>query len=1038
MKRILLQCLCLICLMTELFAQSGISRKPVDVFNDSICFVYLSNGGIDAYEKRTINEVYSENGNLYVPLNDGDVVVYVAEEYDSCSWYAPLLPEMLTYKFNNKYNANLNVDVVADTVSDTIRFSLNAIGKRLTASFNLSDNNAVAYIDTVLQVSKETRVRFDEPVYYVVTYPGYNIMQSVKVSDEVWEGGGDGTEEINLTEDMLYTNKPSEVGDDLANMLDNNPATCFHTVYGATYDATVMPYITITLDNPVEKIKFYYMSRNHGNYNPMALNLYASDGMEWKLVKSFTAENDDLPLETAAEYTSPAIDLGGSYKYLKLEQTASEYHNNHMVFAEFRLYKVTDVSEPEKVQDAVYELKKVPFGRVYTIDVDWLTNGENPVPRIDINVDGGYLQIHNNKDTYYRANFRITGYGVYDDFEDSVNIKGRGNSTWSYSKKPYRLKFDSKRKPFGLTNGKSWVLLANAQTGALMANAIAMKAGQLAGAPYTNHIIPVDLYMDGYYVGSYMFTEKVGFGNNSVDVDDSHGNGYMLELDTYYDETYKFRTNKYSLPANVKEPDLSDYTTDVVLEKFDAIKNDFNTFETALYNGETIGDKIDLEACARFMLANDLVLNQELGHPKSTYLWREDVTSPDSKIIFGPLWDFDWAFGYESTTSYCDISSSSSIFSSSMYGSAGYRFFYDLMNNKEFKKYYYKVWQEFLEKGHIEELQEFIQDYYDFAESSFLNNYNVWYDGYNYESTISKVQTWLKQRHDYLLSNLEEYDITELLHTLTGDVDCNDELTVHDIVLTVAYLLGESDEAFSLLKADVDKSGSVDETDVANVVSQVITAENVSSLYYYNTPVADALLFGENLDLELNTATEMPIFMEELGSDTYSALQADIKVPLGVQLNDVATGERTDKHNVSLLQLGEDVYRLLIYSDNNSSFALGDIIAELSLVVTETLPEDKRTVSMSDVLVISDEKKEYRLNDLALNFNISTGISSVETQIGVRGGEYLTITALTSQRVDVYSVDGRMVRSLHVEAGTTNVELPAGVYVVMGNKVIIK
>lgn len=1019
--------------------------RPVDVTGDSVCFVYLRNGGVDAYQKEILRGVYTEHTTLFVTLkNIEDSIVYDETEYDSCSWVCPQLPSMLTYKFNNKYNPNLNVDAIADTVRNVMDFSLNAIGKSLTASFNLSDNKAVAFVDTVLQVSKETRNRFDKPIHYVVTYPGYNLLANVKISDEVWDYGEDIVTEIPLTEDMFYTNKPSMDGDELSHMLDNDPATVFHTVYGPYYDASVMPYITITLDSPVDKLRFYYMTRTaEKDYSPMELNLYVSDdSLDWTLVKNFTTEADSLPLSSnGAEYTSPTIDLGGSFRYLKLEQTASAYHNNHMVFAEFRLYNVEEGSgEAVKVQDAVYETRKMPFGNIYTVNVDWLTDKANSVPRIEIDVDGGYLQIHNNKDTYYKANFRIVGNGVYEDFEDSVQIKGRGNSTWSYPKKPYRLKFAKKRKPFGLTNGKSWVLLANYIDGSMMANAIAMKVGQLAEAPYTNHIIPVELYMDGTYVGSYMFTEKVGFGNNSVDIDEDLGVGYMLELDDYYDETYKFRSSGYYLPVNVKEPDLSEFDTEVATEKLNAIKESFNNFEASLYTNDTISKYLDMEACAKFMLVNDLVLNQELGHPKSTYLWREDVTSPSSKIIFGPLWDFDWGFGYEHTYSFCNQSTAQmSVMSSNMSSKAGYRFFTALMNNSEFKKYYYKEWKEFFDKGHIQELMEFIDDYYSFAESSFYNNYNVWGDGRDYASAIVTMKNWLKQRHDYILSNIEEYDIAELLHTLPGDVNCNDNITVHDIVLAVANIVGEVDAEFNFAKADMDNDGVITYDDVTNIMSQVAAADPVSSMYYFNTPMADVLFSADEFNVALEETVNFPLFVEEYGSNGYNALQVDIKVPTGMLLTDAVAGERTSQHNVFLNQLGEDSYRLVVYSDENEIFTTGDKFVELSVYATEVLPENECALQFSNLLIVSDEKIEQRVGDMNARFGISTGISSVAvSSVGVRGGDCLTISSLVSQSVKVYAVDGRLVKTLQLEPGTVNVNLPAGIYVVLGQKVIIR
>ena len=77
--------------------------------------------------------------------------------------------------------------------------------------------------------------------------------------------------------------------------------------------------------------------------------------------------------------------------------------------------------------------------------------------------------------------------------------------------------------------------------------------------------------------------------------------------------------------------------------------------------------------------------------------------SPESKINFGPLWDFDWAFGYENTHSYFDIDYKLKLLSMSGYGKD---FFQALMANDEFLTHYYKVWKEFIKAKHIKEVKE--------------------------------------------------------------------------------------------------------------------------------------------------------------------------------------------------------------------------------------------------------------------------------------------------------------------------------------------
>ena len=294
-----------------------------------------------------------------------------------------------------------------------------------------------------------------------------------------------------------------------------------------------------------------------------------------------------------------------------------------------------------------------------------------------------------------------------------------------------------------------------------MTNAIAMKIGQLANVPYTNHIIPVELYINGKYQGSYIFTENIGLSNNSVDVDEERA--YMLELDSYYDEEFRFRSASSNLPVNIKDPDLmedeinkvsssllesmlndnchnsipsqnlpgtsligtviSNYKAQDVI--FNAIKEQFNRLDSIVCNNGNLDEVLDLDAAARFVLVNEFVFNREILHPKSTFLWKADILSSDSKFILGPIWDFDYAFGYVDKKYFMNVTRNRFTLSIELPGS---KFFTSLRQNREFQRHYYKVWREFIEKECIKEVMEYIADYYAFVKESYANNAGEWGD----------------------------------------------------------------------------------------------------------------------------------------------------------------------------------------------------------------------------------------------------------------------------------------------------------------------
>ena len=1027
--------------ITETTTPEEEEKEDITEEENVIC-VYLSNGDVDIYEVSTLDGDYYKEGNtLYFPLKNGDITYYTEEEYDSCSSIKPEMPTMTSFKFNNKYNPNLHVDAIADSITNNISFNLNAIGKWLTASFTLSDDNAVAYVDTVLQVSKETRQSFEKTVTYDVTYPGYNIVKNKKIQDEIWSETvvGTTTEQVKLTEGMLSTNKPStQSNEGLGNLLDNNVNTIFHSTWGSANNATanINTYITIDLPEALDKIQIYYQCRPQQGYNPLVWEIYASnDGDEWTLVRTLDYTKDNMPTGgSGQEFTSSTIDLQGSYSKLKIEQTLGEYSKNHLAISELRIYKITEETskEPEKIQDAIYEIRRIPYGNKYKVKVNWLTDTPNSVPRIDIDIDGG--EFVTSRDYYLNAKFRITGYGIYDNFEDSVQIKGRGNSSWSASKKPYRLKFAEKVKPFGLTKGKSWVLLANAQKGSLMANAISMKIGQMAGTEYANHIVPVELYMNGQYMGSYMFTEKVGLANNSVDVDED--TGYLLELDTYENEE-RFYTKYYSLPVKINEPDLSEYSTSIAKTRSERIQKQMGDLCKAVYDGN-FENHLDMNAFARFMLANDLSLNQEINHPKSTFLFKEDEMNEESKIKFGPIWDFDWGYGYQDEYKYCYSDPTASVLKES--SSAGYHFFKDITSHDSFKKQYYKVWREFIENNSIDELMDFIDSYYTFAESSFNNNANYWGSKYGFsESDKERHKSWLKERNDYIYENLEEFDITDIIYAITGDVNCNNQLTIHDAALITAYLNGNTHSSFNPVKADCDKNGTIDTDDADMIATLVLEGEAPATAYWYNTPQALGEFYSNDIELTMNEIQNTTIHLLSYPYEQYKALQFDITIPKDISLKDITSCSNPYNYIFSYKEKGKNTYRVTAYSETDECFTINDnSFAEISVVSNDIINEDNCIIKISNAYIVDNKNNELRMRDHDIKFTQAAGINYNGTEALVEGGECITITLLEPQEIDIYSVDGRKTRSINAIKGTTRVTVPAGIYIVNGEKVVVR
>jgi len=285
-----------------------------------------------------------------------------------------------------------------------------------------------------------------------------------------------------------------------------------------------------------------------------------------------------------------------------------------------------------------------------SVDVDAVVTG---LPIVTVSTDGGKEIV--SKEDYLDAVIDIktgdsgvivTG-GAIKTLTDAADlpltatqIRGRGNRTWrDYVKKPYRLKFLEKQKLFGLTKAKSWVLLANAADETLLKNILAFKMGQTLGLPFTNNGVPVELVVNGEYLGSYLLTEQVQVGKGRVDIDED--TGYLVEFDSYYDEEPKFKTSPVPFYVMIKSPET-------ILSGFgdNFVKTSINGLIERLFDGGSVPDPawrdlVDLDTFVEYVFIQEFLANPDFWHLNSVYMYKDG--GADSRICAGPLWDFDSA-----------------------------------------------------------------------------------------------------------------------------------------------------------------------------------------------------------------------------------------------------------------------------------------------------------------------------------------------------------------------------------------------------------
>ena len=230
-------------------------------------------------------------------------------------------------------------------------------------------------------------------------------------------------------------------------------------------------------------------------------------------------------------------------------------------------------------------------------------------------------------------------------------IRGRGNSTWDSIKKPYKIKLDKKTDLFGMGKNKHYVLLANRYDNSLLRNRTTYWLGRQMGMEYTPQCVPVDVVMNGYYLGSYLLAEDVRLDGNRVDLDEMAETdtdepeitgGYLLAMEPYpkEDERSVFKTERGVIFYN-NTPDFAEYENDA---QRDYIRGYIQKTEDAVFgegfkdaDGKSYTDYLDPEAAADYWLVQETAMNGDAYNTSSTYLYKKR----SGKLYWGPLWDFD-------------------------------------------------------------------------------------------------------------------------------------------------------------------------------------------------------------------------------------------------------------------------------------------------------------------------------------------------------------------------------------------------------------
>lgn len=233
-----------------------------------------------------------------------------------------------------------------------------------------------------------------------------------------------------------------------------------------------------------------------------------------------------------------------------------------------------------------------------------------------------------------------------------MQIRGRGNATWyELEKKSYRLKFDEKHKVLGMPSSRHWTLMAQAQYWmGQMNDALAFEIGRRMGMSWNPRMEPVEVMLNGEYLGLYFLTEKVRVAKQRVNVieqKDEETNpylitgGWLLEFDNYSEPSTIYLTEGDGKPLRLT-PHSPEVLSD---EQKDYITRFFQEADSAIYledkQSRLWEEYIDIDSLAVYYIVQEVIDNPE-AFSGSCFIHKQ--RGNDTKLIFGPLWDCGSSF----------------------------------------------------------------------------------------------------------------------------------------------------------------------------------------------------------------------------------------------------------------------------------------------------------------------------------------------------------------------------------------------------------
>lgn len=347
--------------------------------------------------------------------------------------------------------------------------------------------------------------------------------------------------------------------------------------------------------------------------------------LHFRVQSSFATEAEDLDIFVAGD---------GNY-YVFLPSYADMDQVTTIMFGK-KKFSIGDVTLSDGMACGAFELE-TPYDfmvnnhRMATL---WFYKSAN-IATMYIDTETGSMDyIHEDKSNKEKASITIyTVAGEVNYHSESDTLKGRGNATWGYMKRPYSLVLSSAADLLDMGTATNWVLLANAADQTNINNYLVYNLASRCGFTWVPECQYVDVYLNGEYSGLYLLSEKVEVGVNRLNIDIAAGD-FLCKFELANRCQNRFSTNlgRTGEICSLQRFQESDYVK---------IVSQVNQMEQAILSSGDLSATsiIDLDSWVRRYLIDEISGNIDSDLASSYFYFSNGV------FYAGPIWDYDRSFG---------------------------------------------------------------------------------------------------------------------------------------------------------------------------------------------------------------------------------------------------------------------------------------------------------------------------------------------------------------------------------------------------------